>query len=414
MARRYLASMGAAFVLVLVAAALLSAYVDPYRVFDLPGHLDDASPRPRAEQQVRLTKVVGVQRVHPRTLVIGNSRAEIGLDPQSAEWPSSWQPVYNAAIPGTDLSTGIAMLEHALRVGKVAHVVVGLEFLDFLVAADEPSQEDPADADGAATESTRWQAARTLLTLDSILDAALTLQARGDPYAADITARGFNPLRDYRLAVRREGYGALFEQRNRENARSFALLPHDIFERGGRSSPSWRQLERLLALAKDHDVRVIGIIYPYHAQTLELFRAAGLWEAFEAWKARLAEVMPARAEVGGEACALWDFSGYHAYASEPVPARGVLGVDLAWYWEAGHFKSTLGERMLQRIGGGQPEPAFGRCLTPATAPDDRAAIRAERGVWAANNPDAVASLAALWAEAKRRAEAERALARTPR
>src|SRR4051812_5589558 len=98
--RRYLACLAVAFIALTAAAALVSAYVDPYRLLALPGRLDDAAARPRATQHVKLTKLLGVTRAAPRTAVLGNSRAEIGFDPRSPAWPAAWQPVYDAAIPG--------------------------------------------------------------------------------------------------------------------------------------------------------------------------------------------------------------------------------------------------------------------------------------------------------------------------
>jgi hypothetical protein len=392
--------MAATFMLALIGVALLSLYVDPYRLFHLPRRLDDAIARPRATQHVVLTKTLGIAQVRPRTVVLGNSRAEIGFDPGASAWPASWQPVYNAAIPGAGLGQSVEMLAVALRSGEVRHVVVGLEFLDFLMDPDEPLA-DERDGDERTPLRTRWEALRTLLTLDSAVDSVVTLASVGNAYAPDVTARGFNPLRQYVLDARRDGYAALFLQRDTENARSYARQPHALFRRGTQTSDTWRDLERLLTLAQRAGVQVDLVVYPYHAHTLELLRDAGLWPAFEAWKTRLAETV-ARHN-GTRACALWDFSGYHAYARERVPARAERSVEMAWYWEAGHFKPALGERVLQRMYGAPAGADFGRCLTEATVPAALSAIREEREVYAAQEPETVARLAALSAAAAQRA-----------
>ena len=79
---------------------------------------------------------------------------------------------------------------------------------------------------GAAEPSRldRWDqrlrnAVPTLFSLDALYDSVLTTIARRDEFAEDTTAAGFNPLREYQLYARREGYGALFLQRDQENAR---------------------------------------------------------------------------------------------------------------------------------------------------------------------------------------------------
>lgn len=377
--RRYLCWLGTSFASLLMAGALLSLLIDPYRAFHVPGRLDDHFPRPRAAQQVRLTKTYGIAYVRPHTLVLGNSRAEIGFDPQSRAWPADWRPIYNAAIPGSSLTSDVRTLSHALQQTDVRHIVVGLEFLDFLTEPDAPLSDvgNGTSDDGAAAR----QRLQTLFSLDAVVDALLTLAARHEPDAADITAAGFNPLHEYRTYARREGYAALFQQREAESARLLARLPHDVLRKGERTSPSWRALDRLLALADQHDIEVELVGYPYHARLLELFRAAGLWPAFETWKRELASVVKSHPKLnGGGACALWDFSGYHAYARELVPPPGDHETEVPSYWEAGHFKPVLGERMLVRMleRRAASDEALGRCLTEGNVRTALQAIAAER------------------------------------
>src|SRR5262249_48967677 len=158
----------------LLASALLSLFVDPYRAFRVPGRLDDAFPRPRASQQVGLVKSLGVAHARPRTLVLGNSRAEIGFDPESPSWPAALRPVYSAAIPGSALKSDVRTLASALQAGEVRHLVIGLEFLDFLTEPDEPEDVRDEMRDAGARGST-LRAVQTLFSLDSTIDSLATL-----------------------------------------------------------------------------------------------------------------------------------------------------------------------------------------------------------------------------------------------
>lgn len=395
-ARRYLGWFFASFVLVLGFAAAVALMVDPYRLGISPTGLREAAPRPRAVQQLPLVKRRGIVLAAPRTLILGNSRAEIGFDPRSAAWPGDWQVVYNAAIPGSWLRTDFATLGMALDNAPIRHVVIGLEFLDFLTEDDEPLVDD--DEAVASAAPTSAPALRTIFSLDSLADSVATILAAGDPFAADTTSRGFNPLREYVPMVRRGGHASLFIQRDTENARRYAKLPKSLYRRGGETSASWRYLKRVQDLADARGVTVQFVIYPYHAHTLELFRAAGLWPLFEEWKRALVARVATRGEPGR--CALWDFSGYHRYATEPVPAAGDTR-DMHWYWEGGHFKPALGQRMLERVvGANGGDPSFGTCLSPANIETAIAAIRASRSAYVAADPAGVASMAELF-EARR-------------
>jgi len=390
--RRYLRWFFASFVLVLVCAAAVSLLVDPYRLVGSPLGLPEAASRPRAVQQLPLVKRRGIARTAPRTLILGNSRAEIGFDPGATAWPSDWQVVYNAAIPGSWLKTDFATLRTALDSARVIHVVIGLDFLDFLTEDDEPLEDgDDAAYSGALTSA---PALRTIFSLDSVADSVVTVLATRDPFAADTTSRGFNPLREYVPMVRREGHASLFTQRDTENARRYARLPKSLYRRGGETSAPWRYLQRVQDLAATHGIAVHFITYPYHAHTLELFRAAGLWPLFEEWK----RVLVARLATGEEprGCALWDFSGYHGYATEPVPVAGDTR-DMQWYWEGGHFKPALGQRMLERVvGAAADDTSFGTCLSRANVEATIGAIRDSRSAYVAADPGTVASMAGLF------------------
>jgi hypothetical protein len=397
-ARRYLAVAGAGFALLVLGAALLSLYVDPYRFFFLQGRLDDRFPRPRATQHIALTKLFGAMHVQPRTLILGNSRAEIGLDPRSQAWPSDWRPVYNGAIPGGWLKSDVDALVLALRNDQVQHVVIGLEFLDFLTDPDSPPPAQDADDDHTSMSGSRKDAVATLLSLDSLIDALRTLHARNDAYSPDITSLGFNPRNEYRLYALREGYGALFLQRDRENARVYARLPKSIYRRDSQTSDAWRQLDRLLSMVSKHDVALTAFVYPYHAHTLELFHSAGLWPAFEAWKLQLARILENSRLPGSEGrCVLWDFSGYHTYAGEQVPDAKQLDAQMDWYWEGGHFKSTLGEIMLSRMlaSDASEQDEFGRCLKSKSVPESLRLVRLERERYVARHHSTVEGLARL-------------------
>ena len=48
---------------------------------------------------------------------------------------------------------------------------------------------------------------------------------------------------------------------------------------------------------------------------------------------------------------LLDFSLRHPWTAEPIPAPGDRATVPLHYWESGHFKAALGDRMIRRIAG---------------------------------------------------------------
>ncbi len=390
--------------LALIAAIVaLNFIVDPYIVYRkvlAPGFNDI---KPRAQQQGTLSKRAGIAQLRPHALVLGNSRAEIGFDPAHRAWPGTAQPVFNAALPGTGLASSIDMLRDALQINKPAVAIVGIEFNDFLTdpAAKTPPAPQPAHTPTtiAAVKRRARDVTTTLLSLDALTDALLTLKAQFDPNAATLRADGFNPMRDYAAIARREGYHALFLQRDMEYARTYAKAPRNLFIGNSGTSADFEALKALLRFARSNGIELKLVIYPYHAHFLDIMQASGLWPVFEQWKRALVEIVAQEAMVSGATpYALWDFSGHHAYASEAVPHADDKQHIVRWYWEAGHFKKELGDLMLDRVFGLPPQPdaaSFGVIISRENVEQHLAALRTQAQHYARANPTEQAYVAKL-------------------
>jgi hypothetical protein len=83
---------------------------------------------------------------------------------------------------------------------------------------------------------------------------------------------------------------------------------------------------------------------------------------------------------------------------ERIPAPGDTHSATQWYWEAGHFKSTLGERVLQRILGA--ETPFGFRLAHDNLDANRRRVAAERAQCASAYPEVFAGARELVAAAR--------------
>ena len=337
--QRFLLALCACLALGVLASIALVVIVDPYGLYgvvDRPGFNAVKPGLSRYQVQIKQAHAV---RLHPRVIILGNSRAEIGLDPAAPAFAAAHGAVYNLAIPGTGLGTSSHQLTQLLAAGlKPTTVILGIEFMDFLALKSPPA----STAKPGATPFWQFDA---LFSLASVKDALHTLRIQHDAEAATLSADGFNPLRDYGTHVRNDGYHKMFEQRARENAatlkrKSVTALTQEDFT----------LLRALLVQAAGSDAAVKLVIYPYHAQWLAMLEAAGLWPLFEQWKAQLVrEIAGVKASHPGASISLHDFSGFGPYNCERIPAAGERGAVTQWYWEAGHFKKALGDVVLERL-----------------------------------------------------------------
>jgi hypothetical protein len=393
------------------AAGAFAWTVDPYAVHGRPRVDGFNAKKPHVYTHARLAKRTLAAAARPRTLFLGNSRVDAGFDPRSPSLPPSARPAFNFGIPGQGLDGDYGNLVRTHALDRVQRVVIGLDFLDFPFRPSEPAPGVEGPDVPMPLAGTRLRKfLETTLSIDALVHSALTLGAQDDPFANSMTPLGLDTFDAHLGHAKREGYRAVFHQRNLENARIYIAKPRAIRGPDGRLSPSFAWLGWILDWCRARGVAVDLVIYPYHAHILELFHLSGLWPVFEDWKRVLADYAAAGMRGGEEGfrVSLWDFSGYHRIASEEVPAPGDRRTQTRWYWEAGHFKTALGDRILARLFGGAPDRGFGVRLTPDPVGDATGQPAAGRAEWRAAHPADAAYLAALYERVAGRRSGDRA------
>jgi hypothetical protein len=379
-------------------AMLLVATVDPYHLF---GFVDVAGfnhVKPLPEQYREQIKLAQARAVRPNMIFLGHSRVEIGLDPENAQLRQRGFSAYNMALSGTGIGTAQYMYR-GIRDKAVppAAAVVGVEFLDFLL---DPARAQAPAAPSAipAVDTWPWRF-DTLFSLGALSDAARTVAIQHDPEAQTITSRGLNPLLEYHKYARQEGYFSIFQQRAQENAKSLVRRPHGLTVPGTGSSSNIDELRRMLTTMAQDGTEVHLLIYPYHAQLLAMFEEAGLQPVMEEWKQMLVrEVDAVRRREPKARITLWDFSGFSPIQCERIPPPESRSAT-RWYWEAGHFKSAVGDMMLDRMLG-RPSP-IGFTLTADNVEQNRQRIAVERAACMKAYPEVFDSGRALVDAARR-------------
>jgi hypothetical protein len=82
-------------VAILAMVCAVNALVNPYDRFAWQRIPGINIRKPAVKNHAALTKAYQVERAGPVTVVIGTSRAYLGIDAGGAQWPESFQPVYN-------------------------------------------------------------------------------------------------------------------------------------------------------------------------------------------------------------------------------------------------------------------------------------------------------------------------------
>lgn len=380
---RYLFAWLGGTVSLLIAVAIFNLGVDPYGLFRLIDKPGFNSIKPTAAARGAMTKAYQIVRTRPRGLILGNSRSEVGLDPTHAAWPPHAQPVYNAALPGTGTATSLLYLQHTLAAaasnpGEQPKVVVwGIDVMDFLTDATIPRRNTITANEHSRLlkidnkNTIRFQQTRdylmSTLTLSALLDSIETIASQRNPYAVNLTPFGFNPMRDYVKISSDEGYWKVFRQKDQANIKAYLRRPKGIFDSSGGTSQALEDLKEVIRLCRQYEIELHLFTYPYHAHLLEIIRITGHWPALETWKRTVVQFLADEANNASKpGFPFWDFSGFNTLSTEAIPAKGDRKTKMRWYWEAGHFKSELGDLMVERMfGHGTQSADFGVLLTPA-------------------------------------------------
>lgn len=383
---------------VMAATAWFNWQVDPYRLFSAPDTAGATATKIRPEANVASVKLLNAISTQPDVLILGNSRADVGLDPRNPSLSALGARPYNLAVPGQSIIEQTGALVSLLERSPVRVVLVGLDFQDFIINARSGAVPDRWDDLDPESLRLREQA-KALLTTSATRDSILTVRIPHQRYPRTLRADGFNPMLDYVGVAERSGYSVMFAQRLGETAGMYARAKLGLFPAGQNDSAEFAAFRRLLRAARSHNVRVVLTTYPYHAQYLVLFQELGLWPEFERWKRLLVETIERESMKAtvSSTVELWDFATFSPYATLPIIREAKDGAG-QWYWEAGHFKKELGDVMLNEIFRPAVPAAtrtmIGTALTSSNVDSWCAHQRTAADVFARHNPELVRSVRA--------------------
>ena len=400
--KQFLGVFTVSFLFVCTLGAAFNYLVDPYSLFGTRRIAGFNERKPTASDRVRVVKPYMASRAQPRVVIGGNSRPELGLNPQSACWKASEQPVFNMGVPGASVFMQSRYVQHAA--GGRAHLVLfGIDFFDFLTDASKPTE--PVDwvqleksLEGRldlAQSGARWNEDffSSLFSLKTVSDAVVTLASQNNPYSSTLYENGFNPGLDYVPIIKNEGQAVLFSQKNQE-LRKTLQQPHlGVVDVSGQQTEALQALRQLLVWSKHRGIQLVLFINPYHSDYLVQIETTGNWRLFEDWKRQVARL------ADEYAVPLWDFNSIDQYSTETPPGFNDKHTILRWFWEPAHYRREIGDRMLAAMLSRPCERSgthdrFGRQINPQNLQNHLDDIRLKLHRFMDANPEVIKRLAA--------------------
>lgn len=338
----------------LLGVAAINYTADPYGIFD---SRIDSQPLTRElfQSNVRLAKAHIVSSFRPEAIILGSSRAEVGLSPGHPAW--QYDRVYNLGLPKASIREIARYLEHAIAAGALEQAVVGLDFFQFNPLLEPPPDFAECRLRQPGSLWSRIRAATcdvpTLLFSRRALFESVRLwgdNAQAAVYLRDGSRSDVAKEADLQSAGSQHAAFLMseFEYFDRSELLRGFLESEANFEKA--TGPHF---EELLRLCYRHGIDLRIVLSPSHARHWEVVDEMGLWEVFLRWKRYL--IMTTRriaTEFNAEPFPIWDFADYNAYTLESLPPLGDTDSRMQWHWESSHYKHALGVRVLDEILGG--------------------------------------------------------------
>lgn len=397
---------GYVLLVILCAVAVMATLFGATRYMD-PLYYHGSADKPRinairygAVDYPDTAKVYSVHWYRPHSVIMGSSRAQIGLDPSHKGF--AHQPVYSLAYPGSSMRRTLALFEHAVATNQIKQVVLAVDFFMFRVAtgSDDEFARLAALPGGSPPDRLKhWRAQALDFWRTSFSGSAIKLAV-----SDLLTNSQIHDPRSMRWIMRRDGHNDLLHGHNYHYEPMFAAVEASyakdylggefcLSSRVGESSLG--DLGVLIRRARELGMDLRIVISPAHASLAEVIDRTGLWRTWEVWKHEIVRLAETEGGPNG-ATPVFDFSGYNAVTTEPVPI-GAADVQMNNYWDPSHYKRHIGDRVLDVVLGRNPPPsdaAFGRRVTLANIDQHLAAIRQDRSAWRARHPEQVSRIKA--------------------
>jgi len=323
----YLKFMCSISLILLISVASFNYLINPFSIIDYD-RIDGVNVI-KSQSSHRIGTIKKYQPIYfqPKTIIVGNSRVEMGLEPQHGNF-GLYQPVYNLGVPGPAVRGQLAYAQNVVDNSPIKSIILSLDYRDFL---DEQRNEDSKLLPLELNEfSDKFSA---LLSLDSLQASIITIlnQKSSLPNRLD---NGFNPANEYRDILRLEGQDALFEHQ-------LKLLNNKLKGKHYDSTKILREisvLDNKLTEWLSNDIEVMLFINPYHQDYYQTLENHELLDSFNLWR----ELIRTRFSNKLKFC---DFTSLGIEKSQDM----LKDNELKYFWEPTHYKKELGDIMIPMI-----------------------------------------------------------------
>jgi hypothetical protein len=384
-------------------------FMDPfgyYGIVELSG-LNNA--KAGMGEHVRLGKAGAIGTIKPRALVLGNSRAEFGINPEHPGWTA--KPVYNLGISGANIYEIFRYFQHAHHLQPVDQVLFLLDYNQFNAywenAPDFSEDRLEISFDEIANRHYLYEDFfSTTLSINAVSQSINTIARsalrKPTTYLKNGQRNWHNDILFRTVIEKFDSYENLFSIEEsglfarRSQSKSPPYVESFLNRRTGLNV--FETFRRMVQIAIRDKVDMRFAIGPSHARYFECHRLMGSWPMWEEWKRALVEIIEEEAMIAGvNPFPIWDFSGFNDLTTEPVPSPNTKHIRMRWYFESSHYTTDLGDLIQDRVFAYKDSARsfpdnFGALITMKNIDDHLLAIRAQNREFRRKFPEVASAL----------------------
>ncbi|MDB9312790.1 hypothetical protein PN462_06730 [Spirulina sp. CS-785/01] len=348
------------YVLIFIAFNLL---IDPYGVINSPRFTFLNLEKPAQDNHIRLFKAIDVIHQKPKTILLGSSRTDVGINAAHLQEIAA-SPIYNLALTGPNIYEVRRYLEHAITNQKnIQQVLLGIDF--FMFNGNLKNKDNFNELRLEQSNMIGSDLLDITFSLKTTLDSFKTIHSnlngvsvpvflsngtRNEDYLSLIKA---NTLKEFKLSLSK-----YFES-------SYLYKNYQL------SKKYLKELKNIIILCRKNYINLNIFISPSHATQWEVIKRMELWPIFEQWKREIIKITP-----------VWDFSGYNSVTTE------LLDKKMNNYWDNSHYTQQVGNLIIKRvftISSSEIPQDFGVFLTLDNIDHHLAKIRKNQIQWEKSN-----------------------------
>lgn len=349
--------------ILLLFTGIFNIVIDPYGIHNIVKIKGINYPKSEMQSHEKLFKAYVTGKIKPKSIAVGTSRADFGLDPSIDKW-GHLQPRYNIALAGGDVYVTRRFMEHVSAVSPISKVVIGLDFFTFNAmrpqAADYNGDILAIRDDGSSNPFFMWDIFfTTTLTTSALIDSYTTIINSKNIFAQVLNVetgmrqfvingepQDMRNLHNLKITDKKNGARSRFADMENLYLKYvyFSGPQREYYFRNPINNKSMlEEFRKIVTIFKEHNTEAFYFISPAHARQHEVIRHLGLWPIFEQWKKEIVNIL--ENEYPNDNYTLWDFGGYNSITTIEVPEDSKLRE----FIDSTHYSPYTGDLILSKI-----------------------------------------------------------------